>query len=450
MLDTPTEQIAAFALSSAADSLPPAVKHAVRRAMLDSFGVAVAGSTHEAAKKVAGLASKVPGPCGVIGTDIRTDAINAALANGVSAHVLDWDDTILPTRAHLSAALLPPLMAVGEERGWTIGQLIQAFAVGFEIQSRINLAVYPSVHLRGWQGTGIAGGAGTAAALGRLMGLSLQQTCHAMGIAATGAAGLTATFGSMAKALNIGRAGASGLQSALLAAEGFTSHHDIFGTGRFLEMFDDSPRHAVLTERLGDDWAILNNGYKSYPCGFVAHAAIDAVRALRDAAGGPEHMRQLELRVSKESMHLMGRLDPANALEAKFSLLYDIAVAWVTGNVTPAAFEPAEVMRPIYREVMPRISLVASEAIRQHEAFATVVLEGRPSISFHVEHARGTTARPLTDSDLVEKFLICLSTGGIDNAENLLALIMHSEDVRVAQVMRNLKPDADKAARRGS
>jgi 2-methylcitrate dehydratase PrpD len=435
---TPTDRIAAFSLDAVANDLPSEVRRAVRRAMLDSFGVAVAGSRSEAAGKVAQIAARVSGPCGVIGTAIRTDPFGAALANGVAAHVLDWDDTILPTRAHLSAALLPALMAAGEERGWTLGQLVPAFAVGFEIQSRINLAVYPEVHLRGWQGTGIAGGAGTAAALGRLFGLSQGQIVHAMGIAATGAAGLTATFGSMSKALNIGRAGASGLQSACLAEMDFTSHSDIFGRGRFLEMYDDEPRHAILTDELGQDWAILNNGYKPYPCGFVAHAAIDAVRELRELAGGAEDMVRLDLQVSRESMHLMGHADPSNALEAKFSLLYDVAVAWVAGNVTPAAFEPAEVMRLDYRQVMERIRIESSDSVRQHEAFATVELDGRPSLSVHVPDARGTPARPMTDADLVDKFRICLASGGIEGADYLVAVILERDDVSVGEVMRLL------------
>lgn len=438
MTSTPTCRIAAFALDAVANDLPSEVRRAVRRAMLDSFGVAVAGSRSEAARKVAQIAARVPGPCGVIGTAIRTDPFGAALANGVAAHVLDWDDTILPTRAHLSAALLPALMAAGEERGWTLGQLVPAFAVGFEIQSRINLAVYPEVHLRGWQGTGIAGGAGTAAALGRLFGLSLGQIAHAMGIAATGAAGLTATFGSMSKALNIGRAGASGLQSACLAEMDFTSHSDIFGRGRFLEMYDDEPRHSILTDELGQAWAILNNGYKPYPCGFVAHAAIDAVRELRELAGAAENLVRLDLQVSRESMHLMGHADPSNALEAKFSLLYDVAVAWVAGNVTPAAFEPAEVMRLDYRQVMERIRIEPSDSVRQHEAFATVELDGRPSLSVHVPDARGTPARPMTDADLVDKFRTCLASGGIEGADYLVAVILEGDDVSAGEVMRLL------------
>jgi 2-methylcitrate dehydratase PrpD len=236
-----TTEVAVFAADKDIE-IPIAVDHAVRRAMLDSVGVSVAGTRHPASQKVIQMIAKLglKGPCHLIGSSHTTDPVNAALANGVTAHVLDWDDTILPTRAHLGAVLLPPLAAAGQIEEWTIREIIPAFAIGFEIQARLNHAVYPSIHLRGWQGTGVVGGIGAAAAAGRMLGLDAVQIAHAMGIAASNASGLIATFGSMTKSLNLGRAGATGLQSAYLAQLGFTSARDILGEGKFLETYDDS------------------------------------------------------------------------------------------------------------------------------------------------------------------------------------------------------------------
>ncbi len=228
-----TLRVAEFAIAPCHEAIGKDVVHAVRRAILDSVGVAAAGTRHPASAKVISMIEGLgaAGECRIIGSPVCADSVNAALA-----HVFDWDDTLLPTRAHFGAALLPVLMAAGETRGWTFAQIIPAFAVGFEIAARTNLSVYPSIHMRRWQGTGMAGGAGTAAAVGRLLGLSSEEIEHAMGIAATNASGLRATYGLMSKPLNIGRASASGLQSALLASRGFTSHPDVLGSGRFLEM----------------------------------------------------------------------------------------------------------------------------------------------------------------------------------------------------------------------
>jgi 2-methylcitrate dehydratase PrpD len=424
-----TRQVAAFVTDRAHDRLPAEVAHGVRRAILDSIGVSVAGTRHPASGKAVAMVTRVSGggPCHIVGSPKTTDPLSAALVNGVTAHVLDWDDTILPTRAHLSAALLPPLIAAGEIAGWTIEQIIPAFAIGFEVGARINHAVYPSVHLRGWQGTGMAGGAAAAAAIGRMMGLDAGRIVHALGIAATNASGLIATFGSMSKPLNIGRAGASGLQSAWLAADGFTSNEDIFGAGKFLEMFDEAPRHNILTDGLGERWSILENGYKPYPCGFVAHAMIDAVRDLRAKVGPAAKLKKLKLRVSPESTHLMGNPNPTNELEAKFSLLYDAAVAWVEGHVTPAAFEEEAIADPRYRTVMALTDIVTSKEVAQDEAFADAEFADGTSASLHVRHARGTLVRPLTDQDLREKFDAALVLGGVRDGSALAKLIMEGD-----------------------
>ena len=441
---TPTRALADFAADRSHDRLADDVSHAVRRAMLDSAGVMAAGIRHPATAMVtdmiAGLGTG--GPCRITGWTRRTDPLNAALANGVSAHVFDWDDTILPTRAHLSAALLPALIAAGEPRGWTVSSLLPAFAVGFDIAARLNHVIYPEVHLRGFQGTGIAGGAGVAAAVGRCLGLSADRLVHAMGIAATNASGLIATFGSMSKPLNIGRAGASGLQSALLAERGYTSHPDMFGEGKFLELYDDAPRHEELTAGLGADWAILRNGYKPYPCGFVAHATIDAVRDLRARAPEGARLRRLELTVSPESMQLMWRRDPANELEAKFSLIYDAAVAWVEGNVSPAAFEDDAVRDPRYREIMDLTRIEVGPEVAQHEAFARAELDGGAILELHVDQARGTAARPMSDDDLKQKFAAGMALGGLAGTDELAGLIMNGTDAPVARIMDLLAPAA--------
>lgn len=441
-----TDRIAAFAVDPRHDEIEDDISHAVRRAILDSVGVAAAGTRHPASGMVISMIESLGavGQSRIIGSTLRTDAVNAALANGVSAHVFDWDDTILPTRAHLGAAVLPALVAEGEIRGWTFDRIIPAFAVGFEIAARVNLAVYPSIHLHGWQGTGVAGGAGVAAAVGRLLGLSREAIAHAIGIAATNASGLRATYGSMSKPLNIARTSASGLQSALLATLGFTSHPDILGEGRFLEMFDDKPRHDVLTDGLGERWSILDNGYKPYPCGFVAHATIDAVRDLRARAGEGAELTGLRLRVSPESMRLMNKTDPKNELEAKFSLIYDAAVAWVEGNVSPAAFEDAAVADPRYRAVMGMAQITAEDGIAQHEAYADADLTDGRTLEVHVEHARGTMDRPMSDDDLRRKFELGLQIGGFEGGGALADTIMTAETEPVSRI-----PDLLAARHRG-
>ena len=439
-----TSALAAFAVDTDAGRIEAGVTHAVRRAVLDSLGVTIAGTRHPAARIVVDTIDALDSTTGsstIVGSARPANPMDAALANGVMAHVLDWDDTLLPMRLHQSATLIPALLAVGERRGWTGEDLVTAFAVGFEIQARLAAAVTPQMQERGWHGTGIVGGVGVAAALARRFGLDSTATAHAMGIAATGGAGLVATFGSMSKALNLGRAGALGVQSALLAERGFTSHPDIVGAGGFLRMYDDEPRFEGLLDELGSRWAVLDNGYKPYPCGVVAHAAIDGVRELRAAVGGtmPANLR---LTVPPETAQLMGNPEPASGLEAKFSVRYAAAVAWIVGEVLPDAFEDGRVADPLYREAMARVDVEVRQDLAQDESIVAVEPDGGERRSVHVEHARGTIARPMNDAELEEKFRAACRIGGNPHADRLLAAIGRLEELPLTELAQLLAGDA--------
>jgi 2-methylcitrate dehydratase PrpD len=134
-------------------------------------------------------------------------------------------------------------------------------------------------------------------------------------------------------------------------------------------------------------------------------------------------------------MQLMGRANPTNELEAKFSLLYDAAVAWVEGNVSPAAFEDDAVGDPRYRTVMDVTRIEVGDTVAQHEAYAEADLDGGQTVSIHVENARGTPQRPMSDDDLRLKFNSGLTIGGFDCGDALANLILSGEAEPIAQIM---------------
>ena len=163
-------------------------------------------------------------------------------------------------------------------------------------------------------------------------------------------------------------------------------------------------------------------------------------RDLRGQEGGSAELRVRCLNVSTESMQHMNKTDPQNKLEAKFSLIYDAAVAWTEGNVSPAAFEDEALRDPRYREIMTRSKITVVEAIAQDEAFAEADLADGRTLEVHVEHARGTTERPMGDEDLKQKFEAGLEIGGFGNASALADLIMTSDDAPVGRMLDILEP----------
>src|SRR5439155_26019714 len=104
--------------------------------------------------------------------------------------------------------------------------LLATHAVAYEVGARASLALYPDRYDAGWHMTGTTGTLGAAVAAGRLLGLDASRLGHALGLAATQAAGHREQFGAMAKSLHAGKAASNGVLAALLAARGYTAAPD--------------------------------------------------------------------------------------------------------------------------------------------------------------------------------------------------------------------------------
>jgi 2-methylcitrate dehydratase PrpD len=431
------------------DDLPAEVVHAARRAVVDSLGVTLGGSQTEATTILLDLADELSGApvATVVGHRRRVDVVTATMVNGVSAHVLDFDDTLIPTRIHASAPLLPALLAVGQTRGSTYRDLLAAFVVGFELQARLALAMYPDYADRGWHGTSVVAPMAVATAAGRLLRLDPGRLAHAAGLGVTQGAGITAVFGSMAKSLNLGRAGASGVQGALLAARGFTSNPAALEAGKgFFSRYSSVLDTEALLGDLGTRWAVLEDGFKPYACGLVAHAAIDGVLDLRRRTGFvPDDIEGIHLRVPPESLVLMGNRSPTTELEAKFSVAYAAAAAYLDGSAGPDSFADERVSDPRYRDLLRRVSVEADAAIRQDESVVT--LHGRgESHEAHVEHALGTQRHPMTDDDLVAKFTsLAAPVIGDASALDLVQRLWRLDHEPVSDLTTTLQPAEEPA-----
>src|SRR5437870_13398358 len=119
----------------------------------------------------------------------------AALANGVSIHADDYDDT--GSALHVTAPVLPPAFALCELGRRSGKDLMLAFHVGVEVENKIGDAISRRHDADGFHTTGTIGAFGSAAACAKLRGLTAMQTAYALGIAASQASGIRPHFGSM-------------------------------------------------------------------------------------------------------------------------------------------------------------------------------------------------------------------------------------------------------------
>ena len=156
----------------------------------------------------------------ILGSPVKASAVQAALVNGAMSHVLDFDDTHLGALMHPSAPLGPALLAYGEWKQLGGKDLLLAYLLGVEIETRISMALGESHYAAGWHSTATMGRLGAAAGVGKLAGLNREQLAHALGLAGTQAAGIRKVFGHMAKSFHPGKAAADGLLAVLLAPTG--------------------------------------------------------------------------------------------------------------------------------------------------------------------------------------------------------------------------------------
>src|SRR5262249_53220657 len=265
--------------------LAATVQHDAKRALVNFFAGAIGAARHPDLTALAAVLETFSGPreATVIGRGTRLDALSAATLNAVSANLLDYDDTHLPTVIHPAAPVAPPVLALAERQRAAGADVLLAFLLGVEVECRIGNAVSPQHYARGWHITATCGVFGAAAAAAKLLRLSPEQTAHALSIAASQSAGLVENLPSGAKNIGVGHAARNGLFAALMAARGYTgAPAALEGPYGWARACGDTLQRERLVGELGAQWGASQNTFKPYPRGIVMHAGIDACFALRE------------------------------------------------------------------------------------------------------------------------------------------------------------------------
>jgi 2-methylcitrate dehydratase PrpD len=403
-----TKELASYVVGMRIEDVPQDMRKEARRAIVNIMGCALGGSQDEAMD----IALKVFTPFSgkatslIVGRSEMLDPLHAALMNGISSHVYDYDDTTPKNYMHPTSPIASALFAYASVNPVSGHDFMEAFIAGFEAEMRIGNSVYPAHYDVGWHITGTAGIFGAAIAIGKLIKLTTDQMVWAIGLAATQAAGIREMFGSMAKSYHPGKAAQNGYESALLAQAGFTSGiHGLEGPRGFAAVQAAKYDLAKMTANLGTYWELRDNTYKPFPCGIVNHPTIDgAIQLHHENKLKPEDIVAVRLRVAPLVLDLCNQQNITKGLQGKFSVYHGAAVGLVRGKAGLQEYFDDAVNEPQIKRVRELTTAAGDPKITEDQAFIEVELKDGKKISKFVEKSLGNVNRPLTDAQLEEKF----------------------------------------------
>ena len=432
-----TAYVAQFVIGTKASAIPADVMRLGKRSVLDGIGLALAGNAAESGHIVRTYLKSLGIPTGkgatVIGTSMKVPARFAAFANGIAIHADDYDDTQLAVAkdrvygllTHPTAPALPPVLALGEIGNRSGLDVLAAYQVAVEAETKICEAINPRHYDHGFHSTATIGALAAAAGASRMMGLNLEQTRRALGIGASQAAGLRENFGTMTKPFHPGRSCESGIVAAEFAKLGWTATPVVLEAGRgFFKAAGGGYDPAAIEGRLGNPWTFTFPGVsiKPHPSGSLTHPGMGLMLDLiRKHDIRREQVVKVKVGTNRHMPNALIHHRPQNELQAKFSMEFCMAILLLQRKAGLAEFTDQVVNRPDVRKMIEKVDFgVHPEAeAAGYEKMTTIIdielADGR-KIGGRADFGKGSPANPMSDDELATKFRECAAWGKLPKA----------------------------------
>ena len=444
-----TRLLAEFVAGTRYEDLPMSVVEATRIYILDNLASGFVGSVTPWADMVGELAREgaSQGPCSVFARNWTTSPSYAALVNGTMIGSFETDHAFVQGSCHPSAAVFPAALAIAERDHLDGRSLLLSVALGYEVACRVGMAATRAVEdVAGFHGPGTNASFGGAAGAGKALGMDAHGLVNALGIAGSHAGGLMefAREGAMTKRIHVGRGAQMGLESALLAARGFTGPSTILeGDRGFLKVYSPSPRPELLVEGLGERYLLLDIIVKAYACHASFHPVIEGICRFRE-----EHqydvtgLERVRVEGTERMVERHGQRQPTSVLGAQYSLPFSVAVALCRDIANPLVYSEDILSDPQVRELAKSMDLATDEERFGKPggpaADVSLTIEGSTH-TFSVTDWKGAPTNPYTYEEMAEKFrryaAPCLRSNCIDD---IIQKVEYLEDIGDVAVLASL------------
>ncbi|MGE0725699.1 MAG: MmgE/PrpD family protein [Alphaproteobacteria bacterium] len=418
----PAPALAAMVAGLRLEDVPEQVRLRARLSILDALGCGIASNAYPfAARSIAGIVRLADGPgkCSVVGRGERLPVRDAALANGILIHGLDFDDTHLGSITHSAATSLPCALSLGEALDVDGATFLAACMAGMEASIRVGWSVKGGFHHVGFHATGVVAHFSSALVAGKLLGLSENQLVAAQGIAASTASGVQVFLeeGSWTKRLHPGWAAVAGITAARLAEAGFVGPSRPY-EGKFGLYETHLQGHAahvdmgVMVDGLGARWHLADSAIKPYPVCHFIHGCADAAVDLSASVDWRE-IAAVEALLPKDTMPIVAepvaaKQNPTTDYEAKFSAPFVIATCLIKGGFGLPELTDAALSDPDVQGLTRRVTCAVDGASAFPKYFSggvKVTLKDGTELFRHGRVNSGAGERALDTDGVSAKFM---------------------------------------------
>lgn len=436
MTAKPTSELAEFFSALKYDGIPAGVREYVKDIILDTVASAIAGRRGDETAQIEALSEAIGGPStATVLAGPRRSLAGAALLNGYQVTAVTVCDIHRPTLCHITPEVVPPALAVAEDRRLSGKAFLVAVAAGLETVVRIGTGMrYPQMRARGWHSPGVIGPFGGAAAVASLMGLEPGRFRNALSLAGTQSAGTFAHWGTPTIKFHQSRGSYSGLLAALLAETGFKAGPEILMAehGGIYRLYSDGGDPDATVAGLGSDWTLRTISLRPWPAGSSIQTVITSLFALIDAHDvRPDEIEKVEVGLSKTVYDMHGTLPWDNRFRALLSTPYVTGVVLNDRKCWFEQFTPDRISDPdLDAFIRNRVTVEIDGAVEGTGAAVTIRTKDGRALEDRRAHPRGDAADPLTREQIVEKFR--QSAEGLiaaEAAEEAIALLERIEDI---------------------
>lgn len=402
------------------DAIPTDVVKIAKRTLLDCVGVGLAARNDPTTLAVRDLVLETGGKeeSTLLGSRTKVPASEAALANGVASHALDFDDVSHVMMGHPSVVTYPASLAVGDRKSSSGREVLLSYIIGVEVACRLGAALTEKQYENGWHNTGTMGTFGAAAGAAKLLGLGVEETTSAIGIAASMCAGIKKNFGTSCKPYQAGQASSNGVKAALLAQRGFTSSPDVFeGKGSIVQLLSGALRDEEIT-RIGKPFVFSDPGIavKLYPSCAFTHSSIDCTLDLINQHNiSSTDVTRVECGVAQATIDTVRYGIAENGLQGKFSMPFCLSIALLDRRVQLNQFTYDKCHDEKVVEMEKRVKVYCDQELNSirytyNGARVKIVLRDGKGLYAETTRPKGDPAQSVGDEVLFEKFMSCAST----------------------------------------